>query len=81
MSPFSYQPIESPQHTRVLELEPVEGEDYVLEPFGDPEPTYAPEPIYAREPVREVSPSREPTYVFDSDEDEDLDIPSFLRRP
>src|SRR5882672_4501111 len=75
------QPIESPQHTRVLELEPVEGEDYVLEPFGGPDPTYAPEPIYAREPVREVSPGREPTYVFDADEDEDLDIPSFLRRP
>src|SRR5256714_951809 len=75
------QPIESPQHTRVLELEPVEGEDYVLEPFGDPEPSYAPEPIYAREPVREVLPGREPTYVFDADEDEDLDIPSFLRRP
>jgi hypothetical protein len=31
--------------------------------------------------VREVSPGREPTYVFDADEDEDLDIPSFLRRP
>ena len=75
------QPIESPQHTRVLELEPVEGEDYVLEPFGGPEPSYAPEPVYAREPVREVSPAREPTYVFDADEDEDLDIPSFLRRP
>jgi cell division protein FtsZ len=75
------QPIESPQHTRVLELEPVEGEDYVLEPFGGPEPSYAPEPIYARESVREVSPGREPTYVFDADEDEDLDIPSFLRRP
>jgi len=38
------QPIESPQHTRVLELEPVEGEDYVLEPFGGPEPSTPPSP-------------------------------------
>ena len=74
------QPIEAP-HARVLELDTVEGEDYVLEPFGGPEPSYAPEPVYAREPAREVSPGREPTYVFDADEDEDLDIPSFLRRP
>ncbi len=74
------QPIEAPQHTRVLDLEPVEGEDYVLEPFGGPAPSYAPEPVYAREPVRDT-PGREPTYVFDADEDEDLDIPSFLRRP
>jgi cell division protein FtsZ len=77
------QPVEAPA-TRVLELEPVEGEDYVLEPFGGSEPTYAPEPVYARESAREreAAPSREPTYIFDADdEDEDLDIPSFLRRP
>jgi len=77
------QPVEAPA-TRVLELEPVEGEDYVLEPFGGSEPTYAPEPVYARESAREreAAPAREPTYIFDADdEDEDLDIPSFLRRP
>ncbi len=75
------QPIEAPG-TRVLDLEPVEGEDYVLEPFGGSEPTFAPEPVYTREPARESAGSREPTYIFDADdEDEDLDIPSFLRRP
>src|SRR3989454_328978 len=77
------QPIESPA-TRGLELEPVGGEGYVLEPFGGSEPTYAPEPVYARESAREreAAPAREPTYIFDADdEDEDLDIPSFLRRP
>jgi cell division protein FtsZ len=75
------QPIEAPT-TRVLDLEPVEGEDYVLEPFAGSEPTYAPEPAYAHEPAREVARGREPTYIFDADdEDEDLDIPSFLRRP
>ncbi|HMC08864.1 MAG TPA: cell division protein FtsZ, partial [Actinomycetota bacterium] len=77
------QPVEAPA-TRVLELEPVEGEDSVLEPFGGSEPTYAPEPVYARESAREreAAPAREPTYIFDADdEDEDLDIPSFLRRP
>src|SRR3989475_3684657 len=77
------QPVEAPA-TRVLELEPVEGEDYVLEPFGGSEPTYVPEPVYARESAREreAAPAREPTYIFDADdEDEDLDIPSFLRRP
>src|SRR5207253_2892730 len=44
------QPVEAPA-TRVLELEPVEGEDYALEPFGGPAPTDAPDPVYAREPV------------------------------
>jgi len=78
------QPIEAPMtasRVSVLDLDPVEGEDYVLEPFGGPEPAYAPEPVYAREPEREVADGREPTYIFDADEDEDLDIPSFLRRP
>jgi cell division protein FtsZ len=77
------QPIEAPVSGRVsvLDLDPVEGEDYVLEPFGGAEPTFAPEPVYAREPQRQVPDTREPTYIFDADEDEDLDIPSFLRRP
>jgi cell division protein FtsZ len=77
------QPIEAPVSSRVsvLDLDPVEGEDYVLEPFGGGEPTFAPEPVYAREPKREAPDTREPTYIFDADEDEDLDIPSFLRRP
>ena len=77
------QPIEAPltsSRVSVLDLDPVEGEDYVLEPFGGAEPSYAPEPVYAREPEREVAEPREPTYIFDADEDEDLDIPSFLRR-
>ena len=72
------------RHATVLDLEPLEGEDYVIEPFGGGEPTYAPEPVYAREPERErpeAARGREPTYIFDADEDEDLDIPSFLRRP
>ena len=85
------QPIEAPS-SRVLDLdiETVEGEDYVLEPFGAAEPAYAPdrpsyaaEPAFARKPEREPAPgrdSREPTFIFDADEDEDLDIPSFLRR-
>src|SRR6266545_4653692 len=79
---WATQPIE-PTSTKVLDLEPVEGEDYVLEPFGGAEPSYAPEPVFAREPGgRQPAAAHEPTYIFDADdEDEDLDIPSFLRRP
>ncbi|HEU5002804.1 MAG TPA: cell division protein FtsZ [Actinomycetota bacterium] len=75
------EPAMAGRHATVLDLEPLEGEDYVIEPFGGGEPTYAPEPVYAREPERERPETREPTYIFDADEDEDLDIPSFLRRP